>query len=320
MRALQRLILGFIVLAFSHAASAQYPAKPVRMIVPFPPGGGADNTARIVATHLARTLGQPVVVDNRAGADGAIATEAVIKSPADGYTLLFGTSSPIIYVPLQRKNAPYDPLSALMPVSLVGHFSVFLFVHSDVPARSLAEFVSYARANPGRVNNGVGHMTAILTSAKLAKQAGLQMTNLPYKGDAPVLPDLVAGRVHFMVTVTPATALVHAKEGRVRPLATILDRRAAIAPEVPTTAEAGFPSVTVPSWAAIFGPAELPADVRERLSAAINHILRDAGVRDTLGKQGFQAAGSTSEELRARIAGDLKETRAALRDAGIQPE
>ena len=318
--ALSHYAAATVAALWMSTACAQYPAKPVHMIIPFPAGAVSDNIARILGNQLAVQLGQPVVVENRAGADGAIAAEAVIKSAPDGYTLFLATNGPIIHVPLQRKNPPYDPLTAFTPVSLLGRFTFMLFANPELPAKSVQELVEHARANPGRLNAGAGNLGGVLLAAQFAKVTGTKIVTVPYKGEAPALPDLVAGRVHFMFYATVAPALSLAKEGRLRPLATVLAQRSPLAPDVPTIAEAGYPGVTPMGWAGMYGPAAMPPDVTARLSGAIAEALRRADVRDALGQQAFEAGASTPQELAAKIRADLIETKALLQDAGIEPQ
>jgi len=320
MRIVTRWAAVLVAAIWAAAACAQYPTKPIRMMVPFPAGAVSDNIARILGTQLASSLGQPIVVDNRAGADGTIAAEAVIKSAPDGYTLFLATNGPIILVPLQHKTPPYDPLTAFTPVSLLGRFTFMLFVHPDVPAKSVRELVDYARANPGKLNAGTGNMGAVLLGAQLAKLTGIKFLNVPYKGEAPALTDLVAGRVNMMFYATVGPALALAKEGRLRPLATVLVQRSALAPEVPTISEAGFPGITPMGWAGMYGPANLAPDTVARLSRAVNEALRRPEVRDSLAQQAFEPNGSSPEQLAAFIRSNLDETRTLLREAGIEPE
>src|SRR5918992_2760920 len=199
-------LVAFIAAALcAFSASAQYPDKAIRLIVPFPPGGAAEVGARIYATPLSQALGQPVVVDTRPGADGAIAADLVMKAPPDGYTLFYATNTAFNGVPVTRKNPPYDPLTDFTPVSFVGYFGFFLFSHPSVPAKSVAELISYARANPGKLNYGSGNSTSQLFGAQLKKLENLDIVHVPYKGDGPLTVDLLGGRVQ-LAFATPGTA------------------------------------------------------------------------------------------------------------------
>jgi tripartite-type tricarboxylate transporter receptor subunit TctC len=319
---LTRCIAILFALAIGAAplsALAQYPNKPIRMVLQFPAGGIADAVARIVAQSLSQTLGQPVIVDNRPGADGAIAGEAVMKAAPDGYTLLFATNSTLSAVPTLRKNPPYHPVTDFTPISMVGRFTFFVFTHPGVPAKTLAELVTYARANPGKLNYGTGNTTSILATAQFKSIAGIDMVQVPYKGDAPAAMDLLGGRVDLVFGSTvPGLAL--AKEGKLRALATLLTRRSSHLPDVPTMAEAGFPEYSVTSWAAIFGPAKLPRPVVERLTREINAILQRPEIKEQLERQAFEVEGSTPEELGVFVKEQLEVWRRAVREAGIPQE
>jgi tripartite-type tricarboxylate transporter receptor subunit TctC len=316
------LVAPVVALAAALPATAlaqTYPAKSIRMIVPFPPGGTTDIIARILAQPLAQALGQPVIVDNRPGADGAIAGETVMKAAADGYTLLLATNSTLSVVPTLRKNPPYDPVTDFTPISHVGRFTFFVFVHPGVPAKTLAELVSYAQANPGKLNYGTGNSISIVASAQLKSLAGIDMVHVPYKGDGPATTDLLAGRVQLVIaSAVPGLAL--AKEGKVRALATLLARRSPHLPDVPTMAEAGFPKYSVAPWAGLFGPAKLPREIVERLAKETNAILQRQEVRDQLDRQAFEGQGSTPDELGVLVKEQLEVWRRAVREAGIQPD
>ena len=217
---LQVCLVALFSCGFSAASLAQsYPNRPIKMIVPFPPAGAADLTARIVMKALSEDLGQPIIIDNRGGADGAIAGMATINSPADGYTLLFATTTGLNAAPTMRKVPPYDPLTAFTPISMVGKFGFFLFINADLPAKNMAEFLAYVRANPGKVNYGSGNGTSILTTAQFAQKAKLDMVHVPYKGDAAATTDLIAGRIQVLLG-TPGSALQQVEEGRLRVLMT----------------------------------------------------------------------------------------------------
>jgi tripartite-type tricarboxylate transporter receptor subunit TctC len=317
-----RCMLAIVALAggFAHSASAQnYPARPIRIVVPFPPGGTADVVARILAQPLGQALGQALVVDNRAGADGAVAALLVMNALPDGHTLFLASNSPMSAVPTMHRKPPYDPRTDFTSIALIGKFTFFLFVNPAVPARTLAEFIDYARANPGKLNYGSGNTTAIVAMAQLSLLAKLNMTHVPYKGDAPTTADLIAGRVQSAF-MSPVPAFALAKEGKLRILATLLTRRSALAPDVPTMAEAGMPEVSVAPWLGLFAPAKLPKDITARLSREFNAALRRPEVIEQLARQGFEAQGSTPEELATHVREQIDAWARVVRDAKIPVE
>lgn len=300
-------------------AADSYPSKPLHLIVAFPPGNASDGVARIVAQPLSQALGQPVLVENKPGADGAIAAEAVIKALPDGYTLFVATNTPVLGVPTLRKSPPYDPVKSFAGVSLLGRFSMFLYLHPSVPATTLAELIEYARANPGKLNYAASTATGTVSTAQLMTVAGIKLMQVPYKGEASAILDLVAGRVQVLASPTTAP-LAHVKEGRLRVLATLLGQRSPLAPEVPTIAEAGMPSVSVVGWAGLFAPARVPREVAERLSREVNGILRRSDVREQLDRLGFEGQGSTPEELMAYLSDQLEVWRRIVRESGLAQE
>jgi len=317
-----RCMLAIVALAggVAHNASAQnYPSRPIRVVVPFPPGGTADVVARILAQPLGQALGQALVVDNRAGADGAVAALLVMNALPDGHTLFLASNSPMSAVPTMHRKPPYDPRTDFTSITLIGKFTFFLFVNSAVPARTLTEFIDYARANPGKLNYGSGNTTAIVSMAQLSLLAKLDMTHVPYKGDAPTTADLIAGRVQSAF-MTPVPAFALAKEGKLRILATLLTKRSALAPDVPTMAEAGMPGVSVAPWLGLFAPAKLPKDITTRLSREFNAALRRPEVMEQLARQGFEAQGSTPEELAAHVRDQIDAWARVVRDAKIPVE
>src|SRR5713101_7048326 len=202
-------------------AAAQYPSKAIRIVVPFAAGGTADAITRLIGQPLAETLGQPVVVDNRPGAEGAIAGEVVAKSAADGHALLWGGNTNMLGVPILRKNPPYDVIADFAPITHLGKFAFFLVVHPGVPANTLSELIDYARANPGRLNYATTTVNEVLAFTQLRSLANVDMVHVPYKGEALTLPDLLSARVHLMFT-TGASVVPLVKEGRLRALATLL--------------------------------------------------------------------------------------------------
>ena len=300
-------------------AAAQYPSKPIRLIVPFPSGSATSTVARILAAPLSQALGQPVVVEDKPGADGAIAGEVVAKSPPDGYTLFMATNSPLAAVPLLHKKPPYDPIADFTPISFVGRYTFYLAVHASVPVKSLTELLDYARANPDKLNYATGNTTAILSTGQLLAFGGAKMVHVPYKGEPPAMTDLVGGRVQVMFA-SSTTALPMVRDGKLRALATTNAKRTAQLPDVPTMAEAGMPRFSIGSWAALFGPAKMPKDVVDRLNREMNAALKRPEVREQLERQAFEYAGSTPEELATFLKDQLEVWSRTIRESGIKQE
>ena len=300
-------------------AAAQYPNKPIRLVVPFPPAGAADLTARAIAQPLSQALGQPVVVENKPGADGAIAADLVAKASPDGYTLFFGTNTAMCSVPVMRKAPPYNPLTDFTPITLVGYFGFFLFSNPEVPAQTLRELVDYARANPGKLNYATGNSTSMLASARLKAQEKIDAIEIPYKGDAPATADLVAGRVQFMIA-TPGTAVAFVKEGKLRALVTLAPGRSPLLPDVPTSAEAGMPALAITPWAGLFAPAKLPREIADRLAREMAVIAARPDVREQLERHAFDARASTPDEMSAYLKEQLEVWTRTSREVGLVPD
>ncbi|HEU4921700.1 MAG TPA: tripartite tricarboxylate transporter substrate binding protein [Burkholderiales bacterium] len=315
-----RRVLASVALAvLCSGAHAQYPNKPVRLIVPFPPGGAAEVGARIFAQPLGQALGQPVVIETKPGADGAIAADATMKAAPDGYTLFYATNTAFSWVPAVRKDPPYDPVNDFTPVSLVGQFGFFLFSHPSVPATNMKELFAYLRANPGKLNYGSGNSTSIVSTAQLLQREKLDVVHVPYKGDGPLMVDLLGGRVHFAIA-TPGTAAPQVREGKLRALATLLPSRSPLLPDAPTMAEAGLKELSVTPWGGVFGPKGLPRDIADRVSRELQAVLKRPEVREAFGKLAFEPRGSSPEELAAYTREQLAVWRRAIADAGIKPE
>jgi len=313
---MRTLLLSILLIATS--AWAQYPNKPIRVLVPFGAGSSTDIVMRILAQPLGQTLGQAVVVENKPGADGAIAAVEVAKAPADGYTIMLGTNSPFSAGPHLRK-VPYHAINDFTPISLVGNYTFFVLVHPSVPAKSLHELIAYARSNPGKLNYATGNTSGIVMTGMLASQAGMQLVHVPYKSEPPAITDLLSGTIHLMIS-SYATVAPHMREGKLRPLVTTLPNRSPLMPDVPTIVEAGFPKFSVSPWAGMFGPARMPKDVTERLNRELNALIRRADVRESLLKQAFDPKGSTVEEFQAYVRDQYDIWGKAIRDAGIKPE
>ena len=316
---MKRIALLAILLLGSTVSQAQYPNKPIKFIVGFPPGGSADPTTRIVGAALQEALGQPIVVENRPGADSAIAAEQVAKMAADGYTLMFASNSAMTAAVALRKNPTYDPLKDFTPISMVGRATVFFYVHPDVPAKTMKEFISHAKANPGKLVYGTGNPLSILYGQQLMSATGIQMLHVPYKGEGPLNPDILAGRVHSSFLST-GSAVSNAKDGRLRPLAVLLEKRSPLLPEVPTIGEAGVPEVTVRQWAGVFGPPNLPKEIVARLNKEVNAALQRPDVIAKLQSYGYSPEGSTPERLLEVNRADLELWRRLVKEAGIPLE
>jgi len=319
MRNLRKLIAALTLDTLFAGAQAQYPNKPIRLIVPFPPGGAAELGARIFAQPLGQALGQPVIIETRPGADGAIAADATMRAAPDGYTLFYATNTAFSWVPSVRKNPPYDPVADFTPVSKIGVFGFFLFSHPSVPANTMAELLAHIRANPGKLNYGSGNSTAMLSTAQLVLQEKLDVVHIPYKGDGPLSLDLLGGRVQFAIA-TPGSAAPQVREGKLRVLATLLPSRSPLLPQAPTMAEAGMQGLSITPWGGVFGPKGMPRDITDRLSRALIVLLRRPEVVDAFGKLAFEPRGSTPEELAAYTREQVAVWRRAVADAGIKPD
>jgi tripartite-type tricarboxylate transporter receptor subunit TctC len=314
-----RILAALAAVLFAGAAAAQYPNKPIRLIVPFPPGGAAELGARIYALPLGQALGQPVVIETKPGADGAIAADAAMKAAPDGYTLFYATNTAFSWLPAVRKNPPYDPIADFTPVSLVGQFGFFIFTHPSVPANTIGELLAYIRANPGKLNYGSGNSTSMLATAQLVQQEKLDVVHIPYKGDGPLSVDLLGGRVHFAIA-TPGTAAPQVREGKLRVLATLLPSRSPLLPEAPTLAEAGMRPLSITPWGGVFGPANMPKEVVSRVGRELGVVLKRPDVREAFQKLAFEPRSSTPEELTAFVKEQGEVFRRVVAEVGIKPE
>jgi tripartite-type tricarboxylate transporter receptor subunit TctC len=309
------------LLLWSFAALAQqYPNRPIRMISAFPAGAIADTLARIVAAPMAAALGQPVVVENKVGAEGMIGTDFVAKAAPDGYTLLFTPSSVMTGSPAMRKQPPYDPGRDLTAISMAGYGGLFLLVHPSVPARTVRELVEHARANPGALNYATGNASAVVGTAQLMKATGTQMVHVPYKGEALALPDLLAGRVQVEMFASVGQAMPHIKEGRLRLLASVTDSRSPLAPETPTISEAGVPSVAVRIWAGLFGPPGMPKEIVDRLAREVSSILKRPEVQEQFARNGYALQPTGPAEFGPFVKQQYELWKSAVREAGIALE
>jgi len=317
---MNRLVIALAAAALSFSAAAQpFPAKPIRIVCPFPAGSATDTISRILGQSVSQAVGQPVVVDNKAGADGAIAGAEVAKAAPDGYTLLMATNSPMSAVPAMKKSPPYDPVADFTPITDVGRYTFFIVVHPSLPAKSVKELIDYARANPDKISYATGNTTGIVSTAFFASQAGIRMVHVPYRGEPQAIVDLLAGRVQLLFS-SSSTSIAHIRDGKLRALATTLGKRSHLLPDLPTIAEAGMPQFKLTSWAGLYGPAKMPREVVERLNKEFVAAMNRPDVQEQMVKHAFQLAPSTPEQLAAHTREQLDSYRNVLRAAGIQPE
>lgn len=313
------LALATAALMPAAALAQAWPSKPVRLVLQFPPGGSTDAVARILAQPLSAALGQQVLVENRPGADGAIAGDHVARAEPDGHTFFLASNTPMMQVPLLRKNPPYDPLKSFAPVTLVGRYVYVLVASPATPAKDVSELMAYARANPGKLGYGSysGVTQLMHTQLKLAKAD----TNLvPYKGEGPTVTDVLGNHVQFTFA-TPASTLQHVKEGKLKAMAVLLPARTALMPGVPTGAEAGLPPLNAGTWAGLFAPAKTPPEIVQRMAREMNAAIQRPEVRERVAALGFELAGTvTPDEMGGFMREQLQAWAKAFKDAGMQAE
>lgn len=295
-------ICGSLLALSSGIARAQaYPEKPVRLVLGFPPGGGSDTLARFMAPRLTATLGQPLVVDTRAGAAGNIASEFVVRAPPDGYTLFMGFATTLTVNPLLYKLS-YDVQRDLAPIIHLGTTQYFLVLHPSVPAKSVKEFIALARQNPGKLNYASSGSGAPLhLAAELFKQrTGINLVHVPYKGGGPAGAAVLAGETQVLFG-SVASTLSNVKAGKLRALAVTSNQRSPLMPELPTIEESGVPNYNVAAWDSILAPAGTPRPIINKVNAEFAQLLKQSDVREFFIKSGYEPTGSTPEELAARI-------------------
>ena len=300
-------------------ADSKYPTRPIRFVVGFLPGGPSDTIARVVAVKLAESLGQPVIVENRAGAGGNVSADIVADANPDGHTILLGTGGPLVIAPIIGQKVGFDPDRDFAPVSTLGGSMSILTAHPSLPANNVKELVALAKAKPGEINyasSGVGaanHLSAEL----LSSLAGIKLTHVPYKGSGAALPALISGEVKLgFGPLLPA--IPHVKAGRLKALGVTGLKRATAAPDIPTIAEQGFPGFHVDSWYGVFVPAKTPKPIVARLNAEINRIMALPDVKERLSKDGVDPAGSTPEQLNTIVQNEKKMWSKVIKQANIK--
>ena len=309
-----------LILVFSCALSAhaQYPSKPIRAIVAFGTGGATDVIARVIAASLSQSLGQPVVIDNRPGADGIVAGEQVVRAAPDGYTLFFGTSTQIAALPFLRKNVPFDPLVDYTPIGGIGNNSFFWVVHPSLPVRTLKELGEYGRANPGKLNAGSSSAVGSIAPTSFAKQERFDLQVILYKSETTALNDLIAGRIQLMLIT--GTLAQHVRDGRARGLATLLTRRSKALPDLPTMAEAGMQPFPAAAFMGLFGPAKMPREIVDRLNRELMATLQKPEVREQIERTTMEIQPLSAEAMGAVAREQTEVWRRLTREAGVVPE
>ena len=318
MRTPRNLLLALCLVLASSASADDFPSKPIRLIVPFPPGGPNDIIARVVGQRMSEICKQPVIIDNRGGQAGALGTDAVAKSAPDGYTIAITSASSLAISTTMEKIA-YDPQKDLAPVTLVASVPEMLVVASNVPARSMAELVALAKAQPGKLNfasAGVGGLPHL--AGELFKlTAKIDIVHVPYRGAAPAINDLLGQQVQMTFLDLPVI-LPQIKAGNLHPIALGARQRAPQAPDVPTTAEVGMPDLLIENWYGMVAPAATPPEVIAKLNRITTEAMSDPQVKEKLGDQGLTMVPQTPDEFRAYIVSETKKWAKVIKDAGVE--
>lgn len=322
---MKRFLSALLALSLAGAAgpalAQAWPSRPITIIVGFAAGGATDTAARIIAKRLAETLGQPVVVDNKAGAGGNIAAQATATAAPDGYTIHLGSIGPLSVAPHLVKNLPYNPEKDLTPLTMGVIFANVLVVNPNVPAKTLAEFVALAKANPGKYeygSTGVGG-AAHLAGELFKQRAGVNLTHVPYKGGGPAMPDILAGRI-ASYWATPSTALPHIQAGKLRTLATTGLKRSPTLPDVPTIAEQGYPGFEAVNWYAFVGPGKLPADLADRWNKELVKVLNEPAIKEQLLVHGLEPHPGSREDLARYMRAESEKWAKVIKEANIQAD
>ena len=311
--------ISALLFAAALPALAQYPGKPIHIVVPSAPGDGSDLTSRLIGDKLAAVLGQPVVIENKLGAGGVVGTEYAARQPADGYTLIMANAGSHAINAALYSKLPYDPAKDFAAVALVGIAPNMMSVNPSLPVKSVAEFIAYAKAHPGTINYGSGgNGSSAHLSAELFKtMAGIQMNHVPYKGATPALTDLAGGQVQVMIAnLPPMLPLV--KAGKLRALAVTTTRRYPGLPDVPTVAESGLAGYETVAWFGLFAPAGTPKEIVSRLNREVNAIVSQPDVRERLLGMGMEPALGTPEDFAARQAADIAKWKKVVADSGAK--
>jgi tripartite-type tricarboxylate transporter receptor subunit TctC len=319
LRIIATALAAALLLPQVEAQAQAYPSKPIRFVIPFGAGSASDALARIAGQELEQTLGQPVIVVQKPGADGALAASEVKRAAPDGYTFLFGTNSPLAVVPNMQKDPPYNVLSDFTPVTFLGENTFFIVVHPSLPVTSLAELIAFAKGSPKPVNYATGNTYAFVSMAMLAANNRIELEAIRYKSEPDAITDLLSGRVPLM-NGTATSVLAHVKAGKLRALSTAFGERSPLMPDLPSIVEAGQPKFPISPWFALVGPADLPSEIVATMNKAMVAVLAKPSVREQMQKHGFIPRSSTPGELATYMKDQIAVWKIALRDAGIEPQ
>jgi len=320
MKKLLVILVAAAAVLFSAALRAEdYPSRPITIVAVFGPASASDTICRIIADPLSKALGQPVVVEDRPGADGALAALYVHHQPADGYTLLMATNSPLSADPFLHKDVNYDAVKDFAPVTRVGSFTLMLVINSKLPIHSLKELVAYAKANPGTLSFASGNTAGIVAGDTLSKWAGISMLHVPYKSTPPALEDIIGGRVSMMFADF-TTAIPHVRAGTLRALAVTRIKRSSLFPELPTMDESGIKGFDLDAWAGLVAPAGTPPEIVAKLNGALRKIIDSPDVQAKFKTVGFEGFSSTPGELGDFIKVQLGKWGKMVTDANIQSD
>jgi tripartite-type tricarboxylate transporter receptor subunit TctC len=319
-----RIVTALLALAASGQVVAQgdaYPSRPIRLVVPYAPGGVSDITGRIVAQKMTELLGQPMVVENRTGAGGMVGTASVAKAEPDGYTLVLSSVSAYAIAPRLVKTPLYDPIRDFTPVTPVALSPTVLTVNMGLPFQSLGDLITYAKANPGKLtygSSGIGSV-AHISAEMLRATTGIELVHVPYKSAAQAYPDMIGGSVSMVFDALPS-AIQHIRAGKARPLAMMSDRRASLLPDLPTFAEAGYPEATLRLWVGLHGPANLPPGVVQKLNETTARAVAASEVRERFTAVGADAYTTSAREFAELVRSDVQRLGKMMAAAGIKPE
>ena len=301
------------------AAADGFPSKPVRIIVPYTPGSPNDVMARLLAQHLQAKLGQAAVIDNKPGGGTTIGSKVAAAAPADGYTLLFASSA-LVIEPIMTKQIEYDPQKDFAPIAFVARTSLLLTINDQVPTNSVEKFVAYAKANPGKLSLGFAQGTVSQLAAEYFNRLHrLDITSVPYRGGALVIPDMLGGRIHIYWP-SPATVLPLIRAGRIKALATSSPERVSDLPDVPTMKELGLDQLSLEFWDGVWAPAGVPADIVEKLNAAINAALQSPEMIASMKQLGFESRIGSPQDFAAFVAAEIPRWTAVVKASGVQPQ